>query len=171
MIERLLNFFFGEYLARKLKNTEDLLRQEAQVEFRKLSGELQQAVAHKEIQKTRLATLARSVEDLRKIIFRVHQTDITRIDSILSSTLQKLEAVELQASKAVLSDTQIRCDGKLEFQRVGKALSEVHSKLEAMTFLEKRMQFVEEIIVVLTEPKKPGNHIRPGHSFGNEVRL
>ena len=85
-------------------------------------------------------------------------------------------------------ETQLRADFKAELAQVGAAISETRSKIVASTSVSipdrkessdkatidlvlRRLSQIERILEEASKPVKPGNHIRPGHTFGNEVRL
>ena len=74
-------------------------------------------------------------------------------------------------------ENSLRQDLQKEFQRVGVAVREIQNRTAAsptdptLSFINARVENLERILEEATQPVKPGNHIRPGHSFGNQVRL
>ena len=74
------------------------------------------------------------------------------------------------------SDLQVRKDIYAELKRVGIAIGELQSRAvfrttpDNLESLDDRIAVLEKILVAATEPKAPGNHIRPDHEFGNKIR-
>jgi hypothetical protein len=86
--------------------------------------------------------------------------------------------VQTAQGAALAVDLKIRQDIQAELIRVGKAIGEIQSRVsfttqtpENLTSLGDRLASLERVLAGVTEPKKPGNHIRPAHEFGNKVRL
>jgi len=76
------------------------------------------------------------------------------------------------------SELKIRQDLQAELKRVGNAIGEIQSRVpfttqtaDNLASLRERLASIEQILIEASEPRKPGNHIRPAHEFGNRVRL
>jgi paraquat-inducible protein B len=74
------------------------------------------------------------------------------------------------------TDFQLRKDIYAELKRVGAAIGELQSRVsfttqtpDNLTSLGERLDVLEKVLIAATEPRKPGNHITPGHQFGNRI--
>ena len=92
------------------------------------------------------------------------------------------ERIDLSIKQADITlrqtDLQLRKDIYAELKRVGLAIGELQSRAVFTTqtpdnlySLGDRLTVLEKVLIAATEPKKPGNHIGPGHEFGNKIRL
>lgn len=82
---------------------------------------------------------------------------------------------------AVLRQEQAEASERLrramqqELQRVGLSIMEIQSRVAALQLAhvesQSQIDLLMRTLTTLTEPVKPGNHVRPGHEFGNRVQL
>jgi hypothetical protein len=94
------------------------------------------------------------------------------MSSMSSLWKQQTQTVAQQAELDLKkTDLQLRKDIHAELRRVGLAISEIQKRaipkdLDNLDSLGERLTLIERAL----EPRKPGNHIEPGHEFGNKIR-
>jgi chromosome segregation ATPase len=131
-------------------------------------------------------------KDLNVISAQVH-TSNTKIQALEDEQPQLKDYLQralqtLQAEQSTQQDA-LKLAVQSEFQRVGLAVAEIHTRFENLVKpepeptvetvqpsplveeLSQRLDVIERLLSSMSDLSKPGNHIRPGHSFGNKVRL